>query len=204
MLSKLQDHQLFLKKSKCFFGARSVAYLGHIISASGVAMDEEKVKAMLAWPVPTTVRAVRAFLGLASHYRRLIRDNGAIAAPLTKLLRKEGFRWSPVAEVAFRSLRQALTTASVLQLPAFDTEFIVECDASGSGFGAVLHQGGDHITFFSRQIAARQAKPAAYEQELIGLVQIVHHWRPYLWGQAFLIWTERSILLAIFSAYYFC
>lgn len=113
VLSTLQDHQLFLKKSKCFFGARSVAYLGHVISESGVAMDE-KVKAMLAWPVPTTVRAVRAFLGLVGCYRRFIRDYGAIAAPLTKLLRKEGFRWSPEAEAAFRALQQALTSAPVL------------------------------------------------------------------------------------------
>jgi hypothetical protein len=68
VFEKLQQHQLFLKKSKCFFGTRSVGYLGHVILAEGVAMDEDKVCAVLTWPVPTSVRAVRAFLRLAGYY----------------------------------------------------------------------------------------------------------------------------------------
>lgn len=82
VLAKLQEHQLFLKRSKCFFGARFVAYLGHVIS---------EVQAVLSWPILSTVRAVRAFLGLAGYYRRFIRDYGTIAAPLTHLLWKDGF-----------------------------------------------------------------------------------------------------------------
>lgn len=72
---------LFLKKFKCFFGARSVTYLGHVISEHGVVMDEQKVQAVLSWSVLSTVRAVHAFLGLAGYYRRFIRNYGAIAAP---------------------------------------------------------------------------------------------------------------------------
>jgi hypothetical protein len=68
----------------------------------------------------------------------------------------------------------------VLRLPAFDSEFVVECDASGLGIGAVLHQGDVPIAFFSRQMAPRHAKLAAYEHELIGLVQAVRHWQTYL------------------------
>jgi hypothetical protein len=127
------------------------------------------------------VHVVRAFLGLTGYYRRFIRDYGAIATPLTKLLRKDGFRWSPETDAAFRALQQALTTTPILCLPDFDREFIVECDASGSGFGAVLHQGDGAVAFygavafFSKQIAPRHAKLAAYECELISLVQAVQH-----------------------------
>ena len=138
-------------------------------------MDRSKVDAVLAWPQPRSVRAVHGFLGLAGYYRRFIKDYGAIAAPLTKLLRKEAFHWTEESTAAFRALQNALTSAPVLQLPDFSQSFIVECDASGSGFGAVLHQEGGPIAFFSRQIAPRHAKLATYERELIGLVQAVRH-----------------------------
>lgn len=90
---------------------------------------------------------------------------------LTKLLKKEGFQWSPEADKAFEALKRALSTAPVLQLPNFANSFIVDCDASGSGFGAVLHQDEGPIAFFSRPFAARHVKLAAYERELIGLVR---------------------------------
>lgn len=71
---------------------------------------------------------------------------------------------------------------------------MVECDASSTGFYAVLHQGTGAIAFFSRPIAARHAKLAAYECELIGLVQSVRHWRPYLWGRPFKVCTDHYAL----------
>jgi hypothetical protein len=194
VLAKLQEHNLFVKKSKCAFGARSVTYLGHVISADGITMDTQKVRVVLDWPNPRTVCAVRAFLGLADYYRRFIKEYGAIATPLTALLCKAGFTWSAEAEAAFRAQQRALTTAPVLQLPDFDREFTIECDAFGIGIRAVLHQGTDPIAFFSRQLAPRHSKLIAYERELIGLVQAVRHWRPYQWGRAFLIRTDHFSL----------
>ena len=81
MLTVLQQHQLFIKRSKCAFGASSIAYLGHVISDAGVAMDPAKVQAVADWPQPRSARAVRGFLGLAGYYRKFIHDYGAIAAP---------------------------------------------------------------------------------------------------------------------------
>jgi hypothetical protein len=89
--------------------------------------------------------------------------------------------------MAFDALKNALSTAPVLQLPDFDKPFLVDCDASGSGFGAVLHQGEGALAFFSRPFAARHLNLTAYERELIGLVQAVRHWRPYLWGHHFIV-----------------
>jgi len=140
--------------------------LGHVISAAGVAMDSAKVEAVTAWPQPRSARGLRGFLGLAGYYRRFIKDFGSIAAPLTLLLRKEGFHWTDAATGAFSALKAAISAAPVLHLPNFDNEFIVDCDASGSGFGAVLHQGAGPVAFFSRPFAARHLKVAAYEREL--------------------------------------
>jgi len=112
------------------------------------------------------------------YYCRFINGYGAIAAPLTALLKKEAFIWSSLATEAFVKLKNAFTTGPVLQLLDFTTSFIVDCDASGSGFGAVLHQDGGPIAFFSRAVAPHHAKLAAYERELIGLVKAVRHWVP--------------------------
>ncbi|CAN6308396.1 unnamed protein product [Urochloa humidicola] len=194
VLTVLREHELYLKQSKCVFGETTVAYLGHVISNGGVAMDPSKIDAVNTWPVPRTLRALRGFLGLTGYYRKFITNYGVIAAPLTALLKKEAFRWSEDATTTFNNLKAALTTGPVLQLPDFTKEFIVDCDASGSGFGAVLHQGQGPIAFFSKTVAPQHAKLAAYERELIGLVQAVRHWRPYLWTRTFSIRTDHCSL----------
>jgi hypothetical protein len=79
----------------------------------------------------------------------------------------------------------------VLQLPNFVERFIVDCDASGSGFGTVLHQDPGPIVFFSRQVAPQHAKLAAYERELIELVKAVRLWRAYLWTTDFIVCTDH-------------
>ncbi|XP_066357880.1 uncharacterized mitochondrial protein AtMg00860-like [Miscanthus floridulus] len=117
----------------------SVHYLGHAISAAGVAMDQEKVAAIATWPQPGNMRTLQGFLGLARYYRRFIKNYSSVAALLTALLKKEAFLWSPTATDAFNALKKALSSAPVLQLPDCDKSFMVDCDASGSGFGVVLH-----------------------------------------------------------------
>jgi len=194
VLSELRRHQLFVKRSKCAFGESSVAYLGHTISASGVAMDSAKVQAIVDWPVPHSARAVRGFLGLAGYYRKFVHNYGTVTAPLTALLKKEGFCWNADAAAAFTALKAAVTSAPVLAMPDFSKPFTVECDASSHGFCAVLIQEGHPIAFFSRPVAPRHRSLAAYERELIGLVHAVRHWRPYLWGRRFLVKTDHYSL----------
>jgi hypothetical protein len=177
VLSTLRANGLVLKCSKCAFGERRMHYLGHTIADGVVSMDDDKISAVQAWPRPCFVKALRGFLGLTGYYCRFIANYGSIAAPLTALLKKEAFVWTPDATAAFDALKVALTTGPVLQLPDFDAPFIVDCDASGTGFSAVLHQGQGPIAFFSRQVAPQHATLAAYERELIGLVQAVRHWR---------------------------
>lgn len=194
VLDELQRHRLFVKRSKCSFGAPAVSYLGHIISAAGVAMDPAKVAAIRDWPPPRSVRAVRGFLGLAGYYRRFVHNYGTVAAPLTALLKKDGFVWDDAAMTAFAALKAAVSSAPVLAMPDFSKPFVVECDASATGFGGVLVQEGHPVAFFSRPIAPRHRALAAYERELIGLVQAVRHWRPYLWGRHFTVKTDHFSL----------
>ena len=101
-------------------------------------MDPNKAACMLAWPTPTSTKQLRGFLGLTGYYRRFIRGYGAIAKPLIELLKKNAFNWSPIAQVAFETLKNSMVSAHVLVLPDFTQEFIVEADASSHGIGVVL------------------------------------------------------------------
>lgn len=192
VLQTLREQCLALKRSKCLFGVGSVSYLGHTISAAGMTMDNSKIAAVEAWPRSRTLRALRGFLGLTGCYRKFIAGRWVweIAAPLTALLKRESFTWTDDADVAFSMLKQALMTAPLLQMPDFTQSFVVDCDASGLGFGFVL-QGDGAIAYFSRAVAPQHKKLPAYERELIGLVKAVRYWRPYLWGHQFKVRTDH-------------
>ena len=157
-------------------------------------MDPTKIEAVEAWPRPHSLRALRGFLGLTGYYRKFIAGYGGVAAPLTALLKREAFKWNDDAEAAFIQLKQSLMTAPLLQMSDFTKKFVVDCDASGTGFGAVLHQGDGAIAFFSRPVALHHQQLPAYERELIGLVKAVRHWRPYLWGRSFTVRTDHYSL----------
>jgi hypothetical protein len=138
VLDTLRQHCLFVKRSKCSFGVGSVAYLGNVISTEGIAVDPAKVQAIHDWPQPWSAWAVRGFLGLADYYCKFVHNYGAIAAPLTSLL-KEGFTWSDEATTAFSALKGVVTSAPVLTLPNFTKPFVVVCDTSTHGFGGRTH-----------------------------------------------------------------
>jgi len=132
-------------------------------------MDPAKVQAVADWPLPSSTHTVCGFLGLTGYYRKFVKEYGMIVAPLTALLRKEGFSWSVEAVAAFVALKTAITTAPILALPDFAKPFIMECDASTYGFSAVLLQDQHPIAFFSRPVVPQHRSLAAYERELIGL-----------------------------------
>jgi hypothetical protein len=171
-----------------------VSYLGHIISPQGVAMDPEKIEYVMGWPAPTTLKELRGFLGLTGYYRKFVQGYGTIAKPLTELLKKNAFGWSSQAERSFLTLKQAMTQAPVLALPDFSKPFVMECDASGLGIGAVLLQDNQPIAYFSKAIKGTELGLSTYEKEMLALVLAVQRWRPYLLGSKFIVRTDQKSL----------
>ena len=119
ILQTLREHRLYVKLSKCQFWLDSVAFLGHIVSVEGVSVDPQKVEALLNWKPPTSVTEIRSFLGLVGYYRKFVEGFMKIAAPLTRLTRKEEpFLWSEACQKSFDELKRTLTSAPVLTLPS--------------------------------------------------------------------------------------
>ena len=118
VLQLLRDHQLYAKFSKCEFWLTEVRFLGHVVSASGVSVDPEKIEAVMSWERPKSVFEMRSFLGLAGYYRRFIEDFSKIVAPMTRLTRKEvKFDWDDRCEEAFQELKRRLTSAPIMIVP---------------------------------------------------------------------------------------
>ena len=154
IFDRLRQLGLKLNPEKCRFGADSVNYLGHVISANGIATEEEKVRAVKEWKVPNTIRELRAFLGLAMYYRKFIAGFAKIAKPLhavtsavhadpaTSKKKQASIAkfWNEDCQLAFEQLKLALCAAPVLGFADFNRPFRLDIDASFDGLGAVLSQ----------------------------------------------------------------
>ncbi|GJU31083.1 putative nucleotidyltransferase, ribonuclease H [Tanacetum coccineum] len=167
ILELLRKEKLYAKFSKCDFWIHIVQFLGHLIDSQGLHVDPAKIEAVKNWTSPTTPTEVRQFLGLAGYYRRFIEGFSKIAKPLTKLTQKnKSYIWSEEQESAFQLLKQKLCEAPILALPEGNDNFVVYCDASLQGLGAVLMQREKVIAYASRQLKPHEENYTTHDLEL--------------------------------------
>nr|ABC94893.1 polyprotein [Oryza australiensis] len=200
VLEKLREHRLYAKFSKCEFWLKEVAFLGHVVSAGGVAVDPAKVEAVMEWKAPKSVTEVRSFLGLAGYYRRFIEGFSTVARPMTQLLKKEKkFEWNEKCQKAFDQLKEKLTTAPILTLPDNRKDFVMYCDASRQGLGGVLMQDGKVVAYASRQLRPHEENYPTHDLELAAVVHALKIWRHYLIGNHCDVYTDHKSLKYFFT-----
>ena len=126
VLEILRQHKLYAKRSKCTFFTPQIEYLGFIVTQDRITVDLAKVKDILEWPVPKSIKEIRGFLGITGWYRVFIKDYSLIAAPLTNLLKKEcKITWLPEHQASFDHLKAIISSEPVLKLPDFTKPFEV-------------------------------------------------------------------------------
>ena len=199
VFTRLKAAGLKLKPAKCHLLHRSVKYLGHIVSADGVKTDPEKTQCIAEWSPPASQKELKQFLGLASYYRRFVKNFAQIAAPLHQLTQKDRkWNWSEECEHAFHHLKHLLTTAPVLAYPQFNHQFILDTDASQERIGAVLSQNIDGhervIAYASRTLTKAERKYCTTRKEMLALVWGIRTYRPYLYGRRFQVRTDHNSL----------
>ena len=163
-------------------------------------MDPKKVEAMMSWERPKSVFEICSFLGLVEYYKRFIEDFSRLAAPMTRLTRKEvKFKWNNLWEKAFQELKMRLTTALILIVPERGQRYTVYCDASKAGLGCVLMQSGRVVAYGSRQLKNHEQNYPTHDMELAAIVFALKIWRHYLYGEQFEVYSYHKSLKYIFT-----
>ena len=205
VFQRLRSANLKLKPSKVKLFQREIKFLGHKISAEGIAMDESKIAEIVNWPTPRNLLDVKKFLGMAGYYRRYIKDYAELARPLNDLNKKdEPFIWTYDRKGAFEYLKQRLASAPILAMSKDDGKFILDVDASEFAVGAVLQQEQDGllrvIGYSSKSFNTHEKNYCITRKELAAIIFGLSQYRQYLLGRAFAIRTDHAALTYLLTA----
>jgi len=175
-----EKYNLYFKQSKCNFNVTEIPILEVWVGNGKVQIEEEKVKAIKEWKIPTKVKNVESFLGFANFYRRFIKDFSHIVVPLNQLKGKEEWKWTEKEQNTFKELKQKVTTQPVLVLLRRKGKFRVEVDASGHTIKGVLSQEQEGkwklVAFLSRTILSTERNYEIYDKELLAIVKALDKW----------------------------
>ena len=202
LFTRIRNANLHVRPSKCTLGAQSVDFLGHRVGLGQIELQEFNVRKIKEADRPKDKKQVRSFLGITGYYRNYIPNYSTIAAPLTDLTKKNAPNtvvWGEPQELAFRSLKNHLTSYPVLRLPDMTKQFVLRTDASDVGIGAVLMQEHDGelfpVSYASRKLLSREKRYSVIERECLALVWAVQKFQLYLYGKSFVLQTDHEPLV---------
>jgi hypothetical protein len=196
VMKRLQQEKLLINIKKSSFMKIELIYLGFVISTDKLRMDPDKVEVIKNWPSPKSIFEVRSFHGLASFYRKFIRNFSGISASMMDIVKKrhKSFHWTEEVEKRFNLLKKKITEQPILVLPDFKKTFQVKCDASGFAIGAVLSQEDRPIAYFSEKLNEAKVKYSTYDKEFYAIIQALKKWRHYLISKEFVLYSDNHAL----------
>lgn len=205
VFERLRQSNLKIQLDKSEFLQKEVDYLGHVVTPEGVKPNPLKIEAILKYPIPSTTKQIKGFLGLLGYYRKFIPNFAKITKPLTQCLKKDATINvnDPAYRKCFEHCKTLLTNEPILQYPDFTKTFHLTTDASNYAIGAVLSQGpigqDRPIAYASRTLNSHEINYSTIEKELLSIVWATKYFRPYLFGRKFNIMTDHKPLQWLFS-----
>ena len=202
LFQRLAAHDLVVSPAKCQFGQRRIEFLGHTVTKDGMEPLPEKVAAISQFPAPSTQDGLRRFLGMINFYNRFIPNAAKIMKPLYEATtkKKKQLEWNDEMKTAFSKAKSALAKTTLLRHLRPGAEIAMSADASGEAVGAVLQQrskeGGawEPLAYFSRKLRSPEMKYSAFDRELLAVYLGIQHFRHYLEGRDFPIFTDHRPL----------
>ena len=200
VLSALGRAGLKLNPQKCLFAQAEVSCLGHRLSRQGISPDPHNLNKIAKWKPPTNKSEIRSFLGLTGYYRQMIAQYARIATPLTNLTKDDAvWKWTDVEQKSFETLRDTLTSDTIMAYPDFSKPFWVKTDASKHSVGFVLTQKDGKkekvIAYGSKKLTETQSNYCTYDREYFGILTAVRTYSHYLRHSKFYVVTDHRPLL---------
>ena len=173
-------------------------YVGHLLTAEGLKIDPQKVKAIHEMPEPKTKEDVKRLLGFVQFLSRYLPRLATVDAPLRELEKSDVlFHWDYPQMESFRKIKQLVSQAPVLQYYDVDKPVTIQCDASGKGLGAVLLQDNKPVCYASRALTDIETRYAPIETEMLAVVFACRKFHQYIYGRSVTIETDHKPLQAI-------
>lgn len=206
VLERFREAGLIINPEKCEFGKSTIQFLGHQITSSGATPLLKHVQAVQDYPTPLDRSQLQRYLGMVNFYRRFIPSAAKILLPLTNSLRGTPslpFVWTPEMDRAFVLSKQALSSAALLVHPCSSATISLAVDASADHIGAVLQQFQSGVwaplSFFSKKLSPSEVRYSTFDRELLAAFSAIRHFRFYLEGRKFQLWTDHKPLCSALS-----
>jgi len=202
VFSRLQQHGLVLNVAKCQFGVPEIEFLGHCISAQGITPLASKIAAIRDFPRPQSIKQLQRFAGMVNFYHRFLPNAARLMHPLYQALstsnRQRNLLWTEDMQTAFSQTKRSLADMTLLAHPVPLAQCFLTTDASQVAVGAVLEQEVNGLRqplgYFSRQLLGSQRNYSAFDRELLAAYLAVRHFRYFLEGRVFTLYTDHKPL----------